>query len=509
MESSLRERLRDFVLKYELLFILILAAFIRILFFVGVQLGDDLAYLGYVNDLLKGDFRLPVNHWETRVGLIVPVYFFSKLFGLNEYTIALFPFLCSLINVFLVYRISKYLFSRKIAIISAVLLSFFPLELYYSTSVYPTVPLSTMCGLSAYLLIKNRNEKRNSQYFWSGLFLGLAYLIHDIGLFFGLFLILQIIFLTSNQKVRRMILLSLGILLVIAVEVGVYSIVADNPLYRINIENRTISLNLPKEHTGVSTTQDKGRSSFLKDSTSQVLRGNNFWIEPLLTLTTQQEFGLYYYIIIPVTFYFLARRKKIEGVNLMLLWLIPVTLYLFYGSVSPFEYRPLRRWPRYFSLASFPGIILISVLLEELLASSKKVAANLLISLLVLSSLAIVTVDNWHRYAVVQRNVGNYIKTHEGIYFAHKTLRNLVFFVDYDTNRLKRFEEDAVKGEKLTGGAYVVYSDKNPISGNYPMVGVFETPRNIFVELAVRIGLPDIVVSKLWRKETYFIARIY
>ena len=509
MDSSLRERLKDFIVKYELLFILILAAFLRILFFVGVQLGDDIAYLGYVNDLLNGNFRLPANHWETRVGLIVPVYFFSKVFGLNEYGMAIFPFLCSLINVFLIYRISERLFNRKIAVISAVLLSFFPLELYYSTSVYPTVPLSTMCGLSAYLLMKNRDEKRNLQYFWSGLFLGLAYLIHDIGLFFGLFLILQVIFLTSGQKIRRVIMLSLGLLLVVALETGAYSILAGNPLYRINVETRTISLNSPKDSADASTMQDKGWSSFLKDAESQVLRGNNFWIEPLLTLTTQQEFGLYYYIIIPVTFYFLARRKKIEGVNLMLLWLIPVILYLFYGSVSPFEYRPLRRWPRYFSLVSIPGIILISVLLEEFLVSSKKVIASLLFFLLILSSLLIVTVDNWHRYAVVQRNVGNYIKTHGGIYFAHKTLRNLAFFVSYDTSRLRRFEEEAVKKENSLGRTYIVYSDKYPIDGNYPILKAFETPRTIFVELATRMGLPDIVVSKLWRKETYFIARTY
>lgn len=508
LQSDLKRKVTEFVADNQLLAIILLTALLRTIFFVGVQLGDDLAYIKYAHDLLVGESRLPANHWESRMGLILPLLVSFKMLGSNEHVAALFPVVCSLINVVLIYKIAESLFNAKVAIISALLLSVFPLDLYYSTSAYPTVPLSTMCGLSVYFLLRSKARSRILHYFLSGLFLGLAYLVHETALFLALFLMPYILLFTIHQRLRKLWFLCVGFAVVIALEMGAYTILAHNPLHRANVVSTNVSFPWPTDDTADSIASDQARHSFLRDKESKVLRGRNFWIEPFWALTTQQEFGLYYYLVIPFTIYFLIKRRKIDGIEIILLWLIPLILYLFYGTISPFEYRTLRRWPRYFSMVNFPAIILLGVAFEHLLVARKKLIATLLLLLLICSSLTIVSLDNRHRYAVLQRMVADYVKTHDGVYYAKRTYRKLGFFVNYDTSRIKRYDEEASKETSAQRKTYLIYDEKHGENLHFPVIKVFETPKTISVHLAIRLGLPDIVVQRLWRKQTYFVAQI-
>jgi len=505
---NLRDKLGDFIKAHSLIVILILAGILRIIYFVGIQLADDLFYIKYVHDLLEGGFRLPMNHWETRWGLVLPVYLFSRIFGFNEYGFAVFPFICSLANIILIYYIAENLFKRRTGVISAILLGVFPLDLYFSTSVYPTVPLATMCGLSVYFILRSKSLNRNFYCFWSGSFMGMAYLIHSTGLFLALFLVPYILFIVKGQKVKRFIFLSIGILIVLIAEMGAYSIIAHNPFHGMANVTKSFELNPPSVSAVQATEGVKDFNIFLKDREAQIQRGGNFWVEPLWTLITQQEFGIYYYFIIPLTLYFLMKRKKSEGIKVMLIWFVPVILYLFYGTVSPFEYRPLRRWPRYFSLINLPMIILLSAFLGKMFEKNKKRLAFLILALLVSTSLIVVTIDNWHRYAHVQREVGMYMKTHDGIYFAKGTYWHLGPFVKYDSRLLKRFDEQEILKVRGQKEVYMIYSQRTKEGVNFPVIKTFETPKTIFVDLARKVGCPKIIIEKLWRREIYFIARV-
>ena len=143
-------------------------------------------------------------------------------FGSEVFALALFPFFCSLANIILIYKISAELFNPKVAIISALLLTFLPLEIYYTTSVYPTVPLETTCGLTIYMLLKANNTGKRVYYILAGIFLGIAYLTHITGLFVLLFVSLFLLIIVKRPKLKTISYILSGLLLIFVLECTFY-----------------------------------------------------------------------------------------------------------------------------------------------------------------------------------------------------------------------------------------------------------------------------------------------
>ncbi len=499
--------IRETASAHPLAFLVAFALAVRVFFFVGIQLGDDLFYIKYAFDLAHGNFHLPGNHWETRLGLVLPVALSARLFGFNEYSLALFPLACSIANVALIYHLAARLFSRRCAVVSAFLLSVFPLEIYFATSVYPTVPLATLGAASVSMMLAGLETNSHRRLFLAGLLLGLSYLVHPTGLFIALPATLWVAFSSGAPGgLRKAALLVAGLSLVVLTEVGTYKIVAGNPLLGfgkiVKSFDQTPTLGVAPQPGG----QAQAENFLFKDRSNQIQRGSSFWLEPLLTLTTQQEFGLFYFMIIPAAIFLAARREKSPGTVLLLLWFTTVGLYLFYGSVSPFEYRPLRRWPRYYSPVTVPGVVLLAAALESLRARwQRAVAATLLV--LAVSSLAILAIDNWHRYAAVHRIAASYMKSKGGIFLAEQTYWSLAPFLDYDPAILRRhLPQDGANYP--AGDVYLVQRGTQPRAGGLPEVVTFATPKSIIVRLAEAARMPSVVVSKLWRKETLRISRI-
>ena len=82
------------------------------MFFSGYVSGDDKHYLAQAYRFSIGDFAPGQNPWGNRLGLIIPSAFFMHIFGVNEFSYSLYPLICSLGNIILIYYFGKMLFSK-------------------------------------------------------------------------------------------------------------------------------------------------------------------------------------------------------------------------------------------------------------------------------------------------------------------------------------------------------------------------------------------------------------
>jgi len=75
----------------------------------------------------------------------------------------------------------------------------------------------------------------------------------------------------------------------------------------------------------------------------------------------------------------------------LLLWIIPIFLYVAYGTTKPTGYGALRRLPRYYSVVIAPALILLSFVLTKFKNQKISIA---IIFLLFITSIVSLTIDN-------------------------------------------------------------------------------------------------------------------
>ena len=344
--------------------ILLFALIIRLSFFCGITGGDDLAYLEEIHKSYMGDFEPASSHWGLRLGFILPSLLCVYLFGFNEAALALFPLICSVAHILLIYATAKLLVNEKTALLSAFLMAFFPLDVFFATMIFLDTPLALFMGLTAFYVIKGELSGKTAYYVVSGLFLGLAYLTKETGLYITLFFIVYVI---AEKKIRlKYGVVILSFLFIVVLEFGYYYLKTGNPAYRFSIiegGHHSMIKTLEKEYDESSGT-DQEEAFFKKDiSDVLVLRGNNWYVEPFFMLATNQEFGFFYYFILPITIYFLVKKDK--KIRIILIWMIPMFIYILYGTTNPFSFSPLRRWPRYLTPVTLPALIILAYFLIE------------------------------------------------------------------------------------------------------------------------------------------------
>lgn len=340
-------------------FILLFGLALRLASFSGITGGDDMIYLHDIYKVSHGDFTPGNSHWNLRVGIIFPSALLVRIFGFNEAALTIFSFMCSLAGIVLIYFFARLLFDEKTALWAAFLLSFFPMDVIFATMIFGDLPLAFFMGLSVFYFLQGERQRKPQYYLLSGVWLGVSYLAKVTGLYLSLFFILYVI-IEKRVKVKYVFVI-LGFLCVFACESGYYHIQTGNPGYRFSILTNT-------GHWTEKKTQVEAReqnNSFFKGKSAEglgLLRGNNWFLEPIFTFTTNQEFGFFYYFIFPIMIYLIITRDKKS--KILLIWMIPVGLYILYGSTSPFSFTPLRRWPRYLFPIVLPSLLILAYFLN-------------------------------------------------------------------------------------------------------------------------------------------------
>jgi len=76
---------------------------------MGLDWSDDVSYVDIANQILKGTYY-PAYPNTLRLLIIYPIAFFFKIFGISEFSGALFSFICSILSIVLIYYFGKKIF---------------------------------------------------------------------------------------------------------------------------------------------------------------------------------------------------------------------------------------------------------------------------------------------------------------------------------------------------------------------------------------------------------------
>jgi hypothetical protein len=159
--------------------VLVLACFVRVVFFTGALGSDDIIYTEMGVAILHGDWTGWRYAGALRYGINLPVAGFMALFGTSEFTANLWALLCSLGEVAVVFALAHRLWGRRAAVLSALILALLPLHVYHSGRLLADTPLAffvTLCFALFYLAEERQNRWLH---LGSGLALGAVFWIKE------------------------------------------------------------------------------------------------------------------------------------------------------------------------------------------------------------------------------------------------------------------------------------------------------------------------------------------
>lgn len=354
-----------------LLFLIVLFGLVlRLIFFSGVGTSDDLAYSKFAYNIHKGidpSSIISSAILSARIGILYPTSFSYKLFGVNDFSSILFVLLTAIGNIILAYFFGRLFCNEKTGIMAAFLMSIFPLEVVYSTKLLTDLPSSFFMALGVYIFFySEKNNGHRTYYFLSGVFIGVGYLLRESAALIALFFLIYIIF---TRKIKTdYFIVSAGFIAMFALEFFIYYQLIGDPLFRFtSVQNDILE--------AYKTFNYFGRLSFPQ----------GLFHYPYVILTNSLISYFYVLIFIAIAYFLVAKERK---AYLLIFWFVSLLLYLSFGSVSFTNYLPFRADPRYLSVITIPGIVLLALFLTEKNKLIRKIVMPLSLVILLLASVA-------------------------------------------------------------------------------------------------------------------------
>lgn len=358
--------------KLSLFLIVILGLVLRLIFFSGMGVSDDLAYSRYAKSIGKGIDPSSTLTLSTRLGLIYPTALSYSLFGVNDLSSVLFVLIASIGNIILIFYFGKLLFNEKVGLLGSFLTAIFPLEVVSATKLLSDVPSAFFMALGVYVFMHaEKKSKQMLQYLISGILIGISYLIRESALLIALFFIIYILY--KRRVKREYFAVPAGVLIVFAVEFLMLYKVTGDPFYRFTtVQNYLSDVYIKLDYFG--------RLSFPEGLLHY----------PYLILTNSLISYFYIFIFLSIAYLLAARKREAYA---LLFWFIPLLLYISFGSASFSKYLPFKADPRYLSVITLPGILLLAHFLAEKRQIIMKVIMPAALAVLIIASIGTIYSD--------------------------------------------------------------------------------------------------------------------
>jgi len=485
--------------RFILLVILVLALNLRLYSFSGFVSSDPQDEGIYVNKVMKtlnGKFGFrgytqsrykdspiinPANSKEFALGLIYPVAFFCNTLGFSEFNLVLWPLFCSLGSVIVIYLLGRELFNENVGLISAFLLSIFPLDVFYSTRVQIESPMLLFFGLSAFFILRTMRSKSAWNYFLSGVFLGIAYIVKTKTLIFLIFYALFVIYrLLSERRIDwKFLYAPVGFLLIFSIT-GLYYyeqcgdfLLAEHVRIKVNEYQFTKARGIKNE-------------SITPNLRLFLLSSKPIYYSTLVLGQWQHRkgvdyFGYFYYfvaasivwvflkwIVSKISWRFFGKRIGIGNFHILMLWLIPTFIFLEFGFVKfpditlnpelKIDYFLIFKVPRYLIMLTYPSLIAVAYLLSDLYFNKlTRILFVFAVSFLLITSVTL-----------IDKNLSYFSEGHNDLRAASKFFREhpdkavysdhlgagYLKILDYDNKeRYKRFGRSMTDSYVISGGS--------------------------------------------------------
>ena len=442
--------------KYYLLFIIIIAILIRIYFYVGHIFSDD-AYYSYLSyTLLKGNFAhdyLGYPIFPLRITYLLITAFAYKIFGINEFATIVFPFLLSIINLILTYKIVKlFTGNESAAILSVLLMAFFPTDIIFATISFVDLPNTFFINLGIYFLYKSYKSGKYSQAIIGGLsfFVSMQIKENIYYITFTLLFLLIYLFLKKNKVCLQILIGLVFILLNTVIEGFVYLYLHNDFFYRLTVlqQNYIYSFYDFFPYTAQKLT---GSKNYWKNLFVQVFIIN-------LKSVLLRRFYLLTPLVAMVKSFFNFKKKDYA---LLTYWFLSTFILLVAFTTSITEYKPLdlqRSWYIYPIL--MPTIILTALFINNF----KRFIQYPLVILYIAGG--IIMCINYEDYFNKTSNdeLKSFLTAHpeETIYTDHFTKYSVDLIRSYtNPNDTKRISGSNFNWNEIKPGNWVLYNRKH------------------------------------------------
>ncbi|NQT30247.1 MAG: glycosyltransferase family 39 protein [Candidatus Saganbacteria bacterium] len=431
-----------------LLAILLFALFLRVWFFVGLVSADPQDDGIYYNNAfiifkegglnlskykdLPADYQAnPAETFSFRSLVIYPVAGFFKLFGPSEVSAALFSLFTSLAMVVLIFYMGKLLFNVKVGLLASFLLSFYPLNVIYATRILGDIPLAFFVGLCVLLFLLAGKKKKPLFYLFSGVALGVAYLVKITALIVIPVLLIKVVLDCIRTKKIDFYasFFVCGFLLVFLFEAAFFYSQSGDPFLNYHINSSALINKYVVEPVGIWAPFSKIKIYYNTGTPIYHIKHLFFLASHRSNVNLVGLFGIFGAIAV---IYSLLKRKNI----FIVLWLLFLFFYFEFGCVSvkwqngALAYLMIFKDPRFLTMLTIPLLLLVSFLLMEL--KRFKFVLLVLIGLLFFSSLYYVNEDHkFYRGSLAPlRQVAEFVREHPadtffGDYLAVNNLRIL------------------------------------------------------------------------------------
>ena len=406
--------------KFLLLTIVLFGLALRLIFFSGMGSSDSLAYSRYAQELDK----IEPTTLGVRIGLIYATALSHSLFGINDFSAVLFVLLTSIGSIVLAFYFGKLLFNKKVGLIASFLLSFFPLDVVYSTKLGSDIPSAFFMALGVYFFLYSEiKSKHNIGYYLSGLFIGIGYLIRESALLIALFFLIYVIY--KKRIKKEYFLVAFGFLTIFIIELLIFYTLTGDSLFRHVSSQQHFTEALERDNY-------YGRLPLFP---------TGLFHYPYIILTTNLLSYFYISIFIAILYCWIYRKKETCTIQF---WFLSLLLYLSFGSGSLTKYIPFRAVDRYLTIITIPGILLLAFFISEKRNAIKKIIMPFIFIVLLLTSIVSVYLREDRNVLENLKEANPYLeKLDKTIFIDSRSLKALNYISKYKkTENLEPYPED-------------------------------------------------------------------
>jgi len=209
------------------------AASLRLIFFNGALGSDDLVYLNRSVQIAEGIWSSANYNGALRYGFNIPAGFFIHWFGINMLAANLWPLLCSLAEIAVVYIFSHALWGRQVALYAALMLSFMPLHIASATRIHADPVVSCFLTLSFVTFYFAEQRRSCWLYFFVGIYMGLVFWTKELAVVALLaFLLYPLV--TRKLDLRWLYIVCGGLVMLLAHFMLMF-VIAGDPLHALKV----------------------------------------------------------------------------------------------------------------------------------------------------------------------------------------------------------------------------------------------------------------------------------
>jgi len=406
----------------DLTIVLVVGIVMLSMAWVGYVGSDDHSYargaLDWLNHLPHpyiGD-----DHWTLRHPVVIPVAVSLALFGFREISLGLPSALLFLLFLGTNYFYLQRFFGAGVALLGTVLLATTPLFVVQAT--FPQDVIVQLLAVSSSFCLfysASRSNGRGRLMFGAGVAAAVAWLTLETTA--ALLLFYAILFLIGVGVPRRYYwTMALAFVLIVGAEIGYFTVLTGDPLYRYRIDLHHDTV----DRAGDVTVAKQSGSLFDLEGNLSV----NVFLQPIVALLLNQEFGALFWMFVPALLWIWKRKPPLEDRHLLkllsglgIVWIIFVS---FNGSIL---------WvvPRYYSVAAWVAVIVVAYWLKQFVLAHWPKMAIVAVAGWLATNLLCVYVENKNPL-FAERALIDYVMLHgESVYTDPMTITRAKLLLEF------------------------------------------------------------------------------